>query len=285
MLLQGLPRTPVLLLCSATGATAHLLILASDVPLFHPGLLCSAGWSYNASSTDPSEAGALAATLWDLTLLRQHYHPHTAQAATSLLALAPGRGGAAQAPSSGPLAGAASAAELTAMYNTSSGSFRPAPQPPKTQKAGQTKRKGLLAAAATYSLDFEHLLEQQQDHERSSSHSHSEHTLAGGRNVSRGNRSNGVGSSDGMEQVNDSEVIAALQRHYSLNRRYKRNAELRGQAKRLLFKLSKFHQHLHEKEQEKQQQQKQKQRRNKYQADQQSKQQLQQISVLKVKRA
>lgn len=43
-------------------------------------LFSLAGRSYNPSVPDPSEAGALASTLWDLTLLRHHYHPHVQQA-------------------------------------------------------------------------------------------------------------------------------------------------------------------------------------------------------------
>lgn len=37
------------------------------------------GRPYNPGCPDPSEAGAMGSCLWDLTLLRQHYHPHVAQ--------------------------------------------------------------------------------------------------------------------------------------------------------------------------------------------------------------
>ncbi len=37
------------------------------------------GRSFNPELADPSEAGALAAALWELQLLVHHYHPHVAQ--------------------------------------------------------------------------------------------------------------------------------------------------------------------------------------------------------------
>ena len=37
------------------------------------------GRSYNADCRDPSEAGALASTLWELAHLAKHYHPHVAK--------------------------------------------------------------------------------------------------------------------------------------------------------------------------------------------------------------
>jgi hypothetical protein len=48
------------------------------------------GKAYAPEVEDPSEAGALAATLWELAPLQRHYHPHVAQAAASVAALAPG---------------------------------------------------------------------------------------------------------------------------------------------------------------------------------------------------
>lgn len=37
------------------------------------------GRSFNPELADPTEAGALAAALWELQLLVHHYHPHVAQ--------------------------------------------------------------------------------------------------------------------------------------------------------------------------------------------------------------
>lgn len=53
------------------------------------------GKAYAPEVEDPSEAGALASTLWELALLQRHYHPHVVQAAASVAALAPGEGPAA----------------------------------------------------------------------------------------------------------------------------------------------------------------------------------------------
>jgi hypothetical protein len=61
------------------------------------------GKAYSAEVEDPAEAGALAATLWELAALQRHYHPHVAQAAASVAALAPGE--APGLPLAKPLAG------------------------------------------------------------------------------------------------------------------------------------------------------------------------------------
>lgn len=53
------------------------------------------GKAYTPEVEDPSEAGALASTLWELALLQRHYHPHVVQATASVAALAPGEGPAA----------------------------------------------------------------------------------------------------------------------------------------------------------------------------------------------
>lgn len=42
------------------------------------------GRTYDPHCVDPSEAGALAATLWELPLAAQHYHPHVAQVRTDV---------------------------------------------------------------------------------------------------------------------------------------------------------------------------------------------------------
>ncbi len=60
----------------------HLLEWEGEAPV--------GGKAYSPEVEDPSEAGALAATLWELALLQRHYHPHVGQAAASVAALAPG---------------------------------------------------------------------------------------------------------------------------------------------------------------------------------------------------
>ncbi len=88
------------------------------------------GRLFDASCPDPSEAGALAASLWELPVMTRHYHPAVGQAATSLLAMGLGAGGS-SSNLSGPLAMAGTARDLAAAYDCSRGSFRPSPPEPK----------------------------------------------------------------------------------------------------------------------------------------------------------
>ena len=84
---------------------------------------------YRPEAEDPSEASALAAPLWELSLLSQHYHPHVAAASAQLAA----GSNAAQMPLSG------SAAAFAAAYTTAGGAFNPAPQPRSTGRGPRGK--------------------------------------------------------------------------------------------------------------------------------------------------
>jgi CBF/Mak21 family len=44
---------------------------------------------FSADVKDPSEAGALTASLWELSLLMRHYHPHVAAAAKAIAVIPP----------------------------------------------------------------------------------------------------------------------------------------------------------------------------------------------------
>eukprot|EP00879_Flechtneria_rotunda_P013689 GHRR01014299.1.p1 GENE.GHRR01014299.1~~GHRR01014299.1.p1 ORF type:complete len:467 (+),score=188.05 GHRR01014299.1:1895-3295(+) len=110
----------------------------------YPKLVCQFEWEggapvggrqYDPDCPDPSEASALAAALWELPLLSQHYHPHMSAAARALLALTPGKGAgadaAAKAAAGSVVTGAAGPQQLATTYNAVNlGGFRPAPQVP-----------------------------------------------------------------------------------------------------------------------------------------------------------
>ncbi len=115
-----------------------------------------AGKSWRPDCADPSEAGALSACLWELPLLAQHYHPHVAQAAASVLAAcAPAARAGGSAPSvSGPLALPGSLRDLAEAYALplTAGGFRPAPQRPRGGGGGGAAGGGGKAAAARRAL-------------------------------------------------------------------------------------------------------------------------------------
>lgn len=62
------------------------------------------------------------APLWELSLLRAHYHPHLAAASHSLVT---------SGQSAHVLGGAHAPEEAAEAYDTTEGRFRPPPQPPK----------------------------------------------------------------------------------------------------------------------------------------------------------
>ncbi|KAG2485768.1 hypothetical protein HYH03_015482 [Edaphochlamys debaryana] len=105
------------------------------------------GRTYDPWSTDPSEAGALSTTLWEIchaSGAQPHVHPHLAAAAASLLALRPGAaasgGGGSTAGGaialSGPLGTPATITELAEAYDTSRGLIRPPPHKPRRSGGG-----------------------------------------------------------------------------------------------------------------------------------------------------
>jgi hypothetical protein len=111
------------------------------------------GQQYESHCEDPSEAGAMAAAVWELPLLSQHYHPHVAASAKLLLTLTPGSwaaaaggegdgevaaGGGGRAGVAGigavssVIAGALGPQQVASSYEpVRRGGFRPGPQVPK----------------------------------------------------------------------------------------------------------------------------------------------------------
>ena len=51
----------------------HMLDFEGELPV--------GGRMFDAGCLDPGEAGAIAASLWELAVLSRHYHPHVAQVA------------------------------------------------------------------------------------------------------------------------------------------------------------------------------------------------------------
>lgn len=83
--------------------------------LHEPGGAATQG--YQPEGADPTEAGALATPLWELSLLSQHYHPHVAAASTQLTAGNP----------AGLLPLLEAIPAFAAAYSTVKGGFNPAP--------------------------------------------------------------------------------------------------------------------------------------------------------------
>ncbi|KAF8055732.1 noc3l [Scenedesmus sp. PABB004] len=126
------------------------------------------GQQFQPDVSDPSEAGALAAALWELPLAAAHYHPHVAAAARALLALTPGLAGAGADGGAGGavVGGAAGPQEVAAAYEVARrGGFRPAPTPPGrgggragggvpagSSRAGMAARQAAAAAPWTAEL-------------------------------------------------------------------------------------------------------------------------------------
>ncbi|KAG1668841.1 hypothetical protein FOA52_004936 [Chlamydomonas sp. UWO 241] len=184
------------------------------------------GRLFDANCPDPSEAGAMASTLWELCGLTHHYHPHVASAATSLLAMAPGggRGGSGDGGSgsgslSGPLALAGTTRELARAYDTSLGAFRPAPQKPKARKAvdgggvsgGMLRRLQHAEAAAPATPEMAELLARVEA---------------------------------AMRDGADGSASAGLASHFRTQRLYERNGELRREKRVLMEKIKRFSVHL-----------------------------------------
>ena len=86
---------------------------------------------FDMNNDDPETAVGLAAVLWDLSLLRHHYHPAVAAAAGEVAAL-PLQGAIA------PALGSHAPAELARLHSTTRGNFRPAIPPPKIGKKAKS---------------------------------------------------------------------------------------------------------------------------------------------------
>ena len=86
---------------------------------------------FDLENDDPETAGGLSAVLWDVSLLRNHYHPAVRAAA----------GEVAEMPVSGtvpPALGSHAPAELARLHSTTRGNFRPAIPPPRPGKRPRT---------------------------------------------------------------------------------------------------------------------------------------------------
>ena len=82
---------------------------------------------FDLKSDDPETANGLSAVLWDLALLRDHYHP-AVRAAAAEVARMPLAGAVA------PALGSHAPSELARLHSTTRGNFRPAIPPPPARK-------------------------------------------------------------------------------------------------------------------------------------------------------
>ncbi len=94
---------------------------------------------FDLKSDDPETANGLSAVLWDLALLRDHYHP-AVRAAAAEVARMPLAGAVA------PALGSHAPSELARLHSTTRGNFRPAIPPPPARK--KSKLSPLDRAAA-----------------------------------------------------------------------------------------------------------------------------------------
>lgn len=100
--------------------------------------------AFQLDSSDPDLSGALSSVLWEVSLLRGHYHPSLAQLASELSLLS---SSSSAAPSSAVgNSGVLTATDAVAAYSTSSGGFRPAIQAPGKVARRKSYRLGSSAA-------------------------------------------------------------------------------------------------------------------------------------------
>ena len=145
---------------------------------------------------DPGAAVGLAAVLWDLALLRHHYHPAVAAAADEV----------ARMPLAGavpPALGSHAPAELARLHSTTRGDFRPAIPPPKVGKRAKTSV-----------LD------------RQTSRGGEANVLTPGDELAR------IIASENNRDPS-APVVAALRRHFAETREFGVNAGLRAEVARL----------------------------------------------------
>jgi len=155
---------------------------------------------FNPHVDDPESAVGLAAVLWDLALLRHHYHPAVAAAADEV----------ARMPLAGavpPALGSHAPAELARLHSTTRGDFRPAIPPPKVGKRARTSV-----------LD------------RQTSRGGEANVLTPGEELAR---IIAVDRSADDKRDRLAPVVAALRRHFSETREFGVNAGLRAEAARL----------------------------------------------------
>lgn len=97
--------------------------------------------AYDCYAKDPAHSNALASTLWELGLLKYHFHPFVAQYATALAAAFDDDGPTRTAGTSFPFAGVRPLA-LFSEYNASAGGFNPPPTlPPEVHPLAKKQKK------------------------------------------------------------------------------------------------------------------------------------------------
>jgi nucleolar complex protein 3 len=200
--------------------------------------------AYRPQLSDPAEAGALSVPLWELSVLAKHYHPHISQAARdiSVMNVAAAHAAAGRNPGSGGNVGGSAvlplgttAVELSAQYSTAKGGFKPPPKvpaswgPQQAQQASQSKAGRARATAQRKAADD---------------------PLAVASFLEKLEEAGGTSTENilpTMEADEEADAAHALSRHYSLNRRFQKNRDLRNEHALLAIKLRRFHEHLQKK--------------------------------------
>ncbi len=201
--------------------------------------------AYRPHLPDPAEAGALSVPLWELSVLAKHYHPHISQAARDIsvmnVAAAHAAAGRSGGSGGGNVGGSSvlplgtTAVELSAQYSTVKGGFRPPPKipsswgPQQAQQASQSKAGRARAAAQRKAADDPRALA----------------TL-----LEKLEEASGTSMDDIIPKTQadeEADAAHALSRHYSLNRRFQKNHDLRSEHALLATKLRLFHEHLQKK--------------------------------------
>ncbi|KAF6266173.1 CBF/Mak21 family-domain-containing protein [Scenedesmus sp. NREL 46B-D3] len=296
-------RLAQLMLSSSTPEALGCACLLYRLMRRHPKLTCLFEWEggapvggrqFDADCSDPSEAGALAAALWELPLLAQHYHPHVAAAARMLLTLTPGSGsgaggnaaaggdGAAAAGASGSAAGAAVIAgasgpqEVAAVYGAVRlGGFRPAPPMPAaaggrgkgrvngavagSSKAGMAARQA--ASGRPWCEDLQQAVaaaadpDQQQQQQQQQVRQHGKRKPQLQQQLQQQQMAVVAAAVGAADAVDVHSVEQALQEQYRLSKLYRRNSELRRELAMSAKKVEMFREHLIQKRQQEEQQQ------------------------------
>ncbi|GMH33808.1 hypothetical protein BSKO_01642 [Bryopsis sp. KO-2023] len=111
------------------------------------------GKGYNPQIDDPGEASALSTTLWELTILAKHFHPHVSQGATDLANIPVDSGRSSADIISSVLSAMDGPSALVNRYNTSRGTFWPVPKVPK--KLSKSARKSFAMSETEHFTDLQ----------------------------------------------------------------------------------------------------------------------------------
>ncbi|GLI63195.1 hypothetical protein VaNZ11_006093 [Volvox africanus] len=221
------------------------------------------GRTYDPYCADPSESGALAATLWEVCFAsgspEPHYHPHLAQAAGSLMALRPGAAAAAAAAAGGsggavhligPLGTPATITELAEAYDASRGLLRPPPPPPRAAPGGKKGKGGRRGGGATAAAlaSSQKLLETIE----ALAVEYGNGDGWDGMEIDVVSEAEGDDCDDGVEREGVATATAtasvALRRMFLESQRFQRNKQLRRDKALLVEQLKRFHIHLQERQ-------------------------------------